>query len=105
MFLEQKTGSAPGLIFATIRQGATTRTFAVEVRKTDAGHFTALMPDHRWSVECLTEDAALLMHASVLFPTEHAQAPWLSNPHPAPRPIQPRKTSAQLQKADEVSLA
>nr|WP_294915011.1 hypothetical protein [uncultured Neokomagataea sp.] len=85
MFLEQKTGSAPGLVYATIRRGATTRTFAIEVRKTDTGHFIALMPDKRWSIECHTEDAALMMHAAILFPTEHTHSPWLSNPYAAPR--------------------
>jgi len=42
------------------------------------------MPDNRWSIECLTVEAALLMHAAVLFPVEHELSPWLSNPRPAP---------------------
>ncbi|OAG74886.1 hypothetical protein A0J51_00426 [Gluconobacter japonicus] len=32
MHLEQRTGNVPGLVFATVRQGMTTRTFPIEVR-------------------------------------------------------------------------
>ncbi|WP_068169513.1 hypothetical protein [Neokomagataea thailandica] len=107
MFLEQKTGSAPGLIYATIRHSATTRTFAIEVRKTDTGHFTALMPDKRWSIECHTEDAALMMHAATLFPTEHTHAPWLSTPYAPSRILTRAKdnNSAETHFTDEFTPA
>ncbi|WP_408873691.1 hypothetical protein [Gluconobacter roseus] len=62
----------------------TTRTFPIEVRRTASGHYISRMPDNRWSIECLTIEAALLMHAAVLFPVEHELSPWLSNPRPAP---------------------
>ncbi|WP_231490068.1 hypothetical protein [Gluconobacter roseus] len=62
----------------------TTRTFPIEVRRTASGHYISRMPDNRWSIECLTVEAALLMHAAVLFPVEHELSPWLSNPRPAP---------------------
>lgn len=84
MHLEQRTGNVPGLVFATVRQGMTTRTFPIEVRQTASGHYIARMPDQRWSIECQTIDSALMMHAAVLFPFEHQHAPWLSNPRPAP---------------------
>jgi len=84
MHLEQRTGPVPGLVYATVRQGMTTRTFPIEVRRTASGHYISRMPDNRWSIECLTVEAALLMHAAVLFPVEHELAPWLSNPRPAP---------------------
>ncbi|KXV07119.1 hypothetical protein AD931_10735 [Gluconobacter oxydans] len=45
-------------------------------------------PDNRWSIECLTVEAALLMHAAVLFPVEHELSPWLSNPKPSPRMVE-----------------
>ncbi|WP_228391791.1 hypothetical protein [Gluconobacter aidae] len=45
------------------------------------------MPDNRWSIECLTVEAALLMHAAVLFPVEHELSPWLSNPKPSPHVV------------------
>ncbi|WP_249207712.1 hypothetical protein [Gluconobacter cerinus] len=88
MHLEQRTGSVPGLVYATVRQGMTTRTFPIEIRQTASGHYIARMPDQRWSIECMTVDAALLMHAAVLFPVEHEHAPWLSNPRPALSPVQ-----------------
>ncbi|KXV21420.1 hypothetical protein [Gluconobacter japonicus] len=88
MHLEQRTGNVPGLVFATVRQGMTTRTFPIEVRQTASGHYISRMPDQRWSIECQTIDSALLMHAAVLFPVEHEHAPWLSNPRPAPLPTQ-----------------
>ncbi len=84
MHLEQRTGPVPGLVYATVRQGMTTRTFPIEVRRTASGHYISRMPDNRWSIECLTIEAALLMHAAVLFPVEHELSPWLSNPRPAP---------------------
>ncbi|MEW9272789.1 hypothetical protein [Gluconobacter oxydans] len=62
----------------------TTRTFPIEVRRTASDHYISRMPDNRWSIECLTIEAALLMHAAVLFPVEHELSPWLSNPRPAP---------------------
>ncbi|WKE49117.1 hypothetical protein [Gluconobacter oxydans] len=62
----------------------TTRTFPIEVRRTASGHYISRMPDNRWSIECRTIEAALLMHAAVLFPVEHELSPWLSNPRPAP---------------------
>ncbi|MBF0857788.1 hypothetical protein HKD24_00960 [Gluconobacter sp. LMG 31484] len=88
MHLEQRTGPVPGLVYATVRQGMTTRTFPIEVRRTASGHYISRMPDNRWSIECLTIEAALLMHAAVLFPVEHELSPWLSNPKPAPRPAE-----------------
>gem|GEM_PF-2178337 len=84
MHLEQRTGPVPGLVYATVRQGMTTRTFPIEVRRTASGHYISRMPDNRWSIECLTVEAALLMHAAVLFPIEQELSPWLSNPKPAP---------------------
>ncbi|MFT8807548.1 hypothetical protein [Gluconobacter sp.] len=62
----------------------TTRTFPIEVRRTASGHYISRMPDNRWSIECLTIAAALLMHAAVHFPVEHELSPWLSNPKPTP---------------------
>ncbi|KXV33259.1 hypothetical protein FXF46_09880 [Gluconobacter thailandicus] len=88
MHLEQRTGNVPGLVFATVRQGMTTRTFPIEVRQTPSGHYISRMPDQRWSIECQTIESALLMHAAVIFPFEYEHAPWLSNPRPAPRPTQ-----------------
>ncbi|GBR29921.1 hypothetical protein GCM10007870_02630 [Gluconobacter kondonii] len=87
MHLEQRTGPVPGLVYATVRQGMTTRTFPIEVRRTASGHYISRMPDNRWSIECLTIEAALLMHAAVLFPIEQELSPWLSNPKPAPSAI------------------
>ncbi|MFB9941268.1 hypothetical protein [Gluconobacter oxydans] len=66
----------------------TTRTFPIEVRRTASGHYISRMPDNRWSIECLTVEAALLMHAAVLFPVEHELSPWLSNPKPSPRMVE-----------------
>lgn len=88
MHLEQRTGPVPGLVYATVRQGATTRTFPIEVRRTAAGHYISRMPDDRWSIECRTVEAALLMHAALIFPVEHELSPWLSNPRPAPLPTE-----------------
>lgn len=87
MHLEQYTGPVPGLVYATVREGMTTRTFPIEIRRTQSGHYIARMPDDKWSIECRTVEGALLMHAAVLFPVEHAHAPWLSNPRPAVRPL------------------
>ncbi|WP_245528413.1 hypothetical protein [Gluconobacter morbifer] len=78
----------PGLVYATVRQGMTTRTFPIEVRRTASGHYVALMPDNRWSIECLTVEAALLMYAAMVFPVEQEQSPWLANPRPAPFPAE-----------------
>ncbi|MFT9198667.1 hypothetical protein [Gluconobacter oxydans] len=66
----------------------TTRTFPIEVRRTASGHYISRMPDNRWSIECLTVEAALLMHAAVLFPVEHELSPWLSNPKPSSRMVE-----------------
>ncbi|MEJ5154803.1 hypothetical protein WH240_06305 [Gluconobacter wancherniae] len=99
MHLEQKTGPIPGRVFSTFRRGMTTRTFQIEVRQTDAGYYIARMPDQKWSVECQTAEAALLMHAEVLFPTQYSELPWLDNPQPAPSHYQ-RHTEELARKSE-----
>ncbi|QDH17568.1 hypothetical protein [Swingsia samuiensis] len=89
MHLEQHIGPVPGRIHATVRRGATSRVFSIEVRQTETGHYISLLPNDRWSDECSNLEEALMMHASMLFPVEHTKdSDWFTNHIPAPRPTQ-----------------
>ncbi|MCQ9154903.1 hypothetical protein [Acidomonas methanolica] len=84
MHVEQRTGSIPGIVFATVRHGSTARTITVSVARTETGRFVAKLPSGKWSIECMTAENAILMHAALIFPIEIESAPWLANAQKCP---------------------
>lgn len=79
MHVEQMTGSIPGVIFATIRHGETIKNLSIVVMRSDSGRFISKLPSGGWSIECATVESALLMHATIIFPLELDNAPWISH--------------------------
>ena len=83
MHVEKRTGSIPGIVFATVRHGASVRNLTVELQRTASGRYNAHLPNRTWSVECQSPESAILMHAALVFPVEVEDAPWLRNIKPA----------------------
>jgi len=80
MQVERRTGSVPGIVFATIRNGQDIQQISSEIRFDDQNHYVSRLPGNRWSVPCKTIDDAILMHAAQVLTSEPDLSPWLDNP-------------------------
>jgi len=80
MQVERRTGSIPGIVFATVRSGQDVSQISSEIRYDESNNYICRLPGNRWSVPCKTADDAILMHAALVMQSEPELAPWLDNP-------------------------
>jgi len=95
MHVERRTGTIPGIVFATVRHHQSVVQFSTEVRIDTNNRYICRLPHNQWSTPCQSVDAALLLHAALLLPTAE-DAPWLENPRRAPFATPAHRHAAQI---------